>query len=223
MNYSTENIAASLKKARENKGLSQRELSARSGVPQSHISKIESNTVDLRLSSLSTLAHALDLELAMIPRKAMPAVKSIARSAGNQKTPNNNDALRELARVQRAFNVLPKALQDGVEGHAFQNKIQEILSGYNSLLEKDAFRQLQLTSEATANFSAIKVIEKFANSESMKKLQKVTNSESIKNLRKITKDTQRIRNMLAHGGSSGLIDNVPSRPAYSLDEVDDDD
>ena len=52
MTYAIEEIAEALRAARESKGLSQRELSARSGVPQGHISKIENGAVDLRLSSL---------------------------------------------------------------------------------------------------------------------------------------------------------------------------
>lgn len=52
MNYVTEQILDSLREAWVRKGFSQRELSARSGVPQSHISKIESGGVDLRVSSL---------------------------------------------------------------------------------------------------------------------------------------------------------------------------
>ncbi|MCM5555308.1 helix-turn-helix domain-containing protein [Pleomorphomonas sp. NRK KF1] len=79
MTYETERIAAELKQAREAKGLSQRELARLSGVPQSHISKIEANAVDLRASSLVTLAHALGLELMLIPLKAVPAARSIAR------------------------------------------------------------------------------------------------------------------------------------------------
>lgn len=85
MTYANEHIATALKKAREDKGLSQRELSARSGVPQSHISKIERSSVDLRLSSLGALANALDLELTMIPRKAAPAVKAIVRNTSNSR------------------------------------------------------------------------------------------------------------------------------------------
>lgn len=80
MAYETQDIAARLKQARETKGLSQRELARRSGVPQSHISKIEANAVDLRVSSLAVLANALDLELTLIPRRAAPAVRSIVRS-----------------------------------------------------------------------------------------------------------------------------------------------
>ena len=63
MSYVTEQILESLREARVRKGFSQRELSARSGVPQSHISKIESGSVDLRISSLIALARVLDLEL----------------------------------------------------------------------------------------------------------------------------------------------------------------
>ena len=79
MGYEAENLAAALKAARINKGLSQRALSALAGVPQSHISKIETSGVNLTISSLAAIAHALDLEIALIPRKAVPAVKSITR------------------------------------------------------------------------------------------------------------------------------------------------
>jgi transcriptional regulator with XRE-family HTH domain len=82
MNLGAETFAKALKAARKSKGLSQRALSEMAGVPQAHISKIESGTVDLRLSSLIALARALDLELALVPRKAMPAVQSIVRGSG---------------------------------------------------------------------------------------------------------------------------------------------
>jgi transcriptional regulator with XRE-family HTH domain len=49
-------------------------------VPQSHISKIESGSVDLRISSLIALARVLDLELLVVPKKSVPAIKSIIRS-----------------------------------------------------------------------------------------------------------------------------------------------
>lgn len=81
MNYATEHIASALKAARERKGISQRELSAKSGVPQGHISKIENGAVNLRVSSLVILARVLDLELTLVPRKAVPAVQSIVRSS----------------------------------------------------------------------------------------------------------------------------------------------
>lgn len=85
MTYLNDRILESLKSARKSKGLSQRELSARSGVPQSHISKIESGAVDLRVSSLVELARTLDLELVLVPRKALPAVTAVMRG-GSQDT-----------------------------------------------------------------------------------------------------------------------------------------
>ncbi|GAB0154487.1 helix-turn-helix domain-containing protein [Marinobacterium sp. BA1] len=81
MSYATEQILENLRDARKSKGFSQRELSARSGVPQSHISKIESGSVDLRVSSLIALARVLDLELLVVPKKAVPAIQSIIRSS----------------------------------------------------------------------------------------------------------------------------------------------
>lgn len=81
MIYGIEDIARALKEARHRKGLSQRALSARSGIRQYQISKIENGTVDLRLSSLIELARALDLDLKLVPRKAVPAVDSLVRSS----------------------------------------------------------------------------------------------------------------------------------------------
>jgi transcriptional regulator with XRE-family HTH domain len=79
MPYVLEGIGNSLKKARLDKGLSQRALSNAAGIPQSHISRIETGSVDLRLSSLIDLARTLDLELVLVPRSHVPAVRSLVR------------------------------------------------------------------------------------------------------------------------------------------------
>ena len=88
MAYLNDQILECLREARQRRGLSQRELSAKSGVPQSHISKIERGDVDLRVSSLIALARVLDLELALVPKKSVPAVKSIVRSSVNSDMAN---------------------------------------------------------------------------------------------------------------------------------------
>ncbi len=87
MTEGTDEIAQALLKARQARGLSQRALSQRAGVPQGHISNIERGTVDLRLSSLVAIARALDLELALVPRKSLPAVQSIARGVAESPRP----------------------------------------------------------------------------------------------------------------------------------------
>ena len=84
MTYVTEDIARTLRRAREARGLSQRALGARAGMPQSHISKIEKGAVDLRVSSLVALARVLDLELELVDRKALPAVHAIAGRGGTE-------------------------------------------------------------------------------------------------------------------------------------------
>ena len=80
MNESIEHVAKLLKKARKTKGLSQRALSLKAGIPQSHISKIENGAVNLRLSSLIELNRVLGLELMLIPQKAASATKIISDS-----------------------------------------------------------------------------------------------------------------------------------------------
>ena len=80
MRASLEPLTQTIKAAREKKGLSQRALSAKIGVPQSHISRIENAEVDLQTSNLIEIARALDLELVLIPRTLLPAVQSLHRS-----------------------------------------------------------------------------------------------------------------------------------------------
>ncbi|MCK9510891.1 MAG: helix-turn-helix domain-containing protein [Pigmentiphaga sp.] len=94
MSYDLEDFAERLREARNAKHLSQRELSKLAGVPQAHISRIESKQVDLRLSSLIAIANALDLEVTLVPRQALPAVQSIARQAAKKMTALRNQVLR---------------------------------------------------------------------------------------------------------------------------------
>ena len=112
MNSATEHIATTLKNARGAKGLTQRALSGLAGLPQSHISKIESGAVDLRLTSLIELARALDLELTLVPRNSLPAVNAIVRSTAARPSRTGKQdvaARREWARLQATLN---RALQD---------------------------------------------------------------------------------------------------------------
>lgn len=94
MPYQTEHLAARLKAARKRKGYSQRALSARTGLPQAQISKIENANVDLRLSSLVELARALDLELMLVPRQAVPAVQAVVRSTQGESPQRDGAGVR---------------------------------------------------------------------------------------------------------------------------------
>lgn len=79
MKESIQHIAEELKKAREKKGLSQRELGQKIGVPQGHISNIENGKVDLQLSSFLELARALDFEPMLIPRPLIITVETFLK------------------------------------------------------------------------------------------------------------------------------------------------
>ena len=199
MNYITEEIASNLKAARESKGLSQRALSEKSGVPQGHISKIENGAVDLRLSSLVALARALDLELALVPRKAVPAVKSIVRSGKRSivKTDSNTRmAHKELSSIKSMIDTLSK---------------NDFAIGGLEKLQRQ-MRELGNFQFAQSDLEVIKNVN-----EAMKAFQ--LNNDSLDIIRQSESELQKLRNTLAHS-SVNLPKVTPLRPAYSLEEDD---
>lgn len=80
MAYALEKLGARIKAIRRAGGLSQEQLSDLAGVPQAHISRIESGSVDLRLSSLVAIAHALGHEFAIVPHRLAPGLDALPRS-----------------------------------------------------------------------------------------------------------------------------------------------
>src|SRR3546814_16418898 len=85
-------LAETLKQARRARGLTQAELGARVGIPQSHISKNEKGGVDIKLSSLTEIARARDLELTLVPRRSLPAVESRRWAPGGADETNSQIA-----------------------------------------------------------------------------------------------------------------------------------
>src|SRR6476660_9948205 len=107
--YALEPIVAALRTAREAKGLSQRALSAATGVPQSHISRIEAGKVNVQLSSLLTLARYLDLEVVLVSRALVPAIEAIKRGhrpEAGADAESTRRAAAELARIRKAARTL---------------------------------------------------------------------------------------------------------------------
>jgi transcriptional regulator with XRE-family HTH domain len=70
-------ITEQLKQTRIANGLSQKEFGIKLNLPQSHISAIEAGKVDPRLTSITEMARALELELMLVPFSLVPAVKSL--------------------------------------------------------------------------------------------------------------------------------------------------
>ena len=190
MSYATEELVARIKAAREAKGLSQRELSALADVPQSHISKIENDAVDLRVSSLSTIAHALDLELMLVPRKALPAVQSIVRSVSS--APVINAATqREIDRIREKVDALASH-SSSANIDNLQRRIREITQ-IQSQLDPDILRKVRRT------------------------LESIESSGSNETVNLAIEKIRSLRNQLAHRASSQETPSAP-RPAYRLEE-----
>lgn len=208
MIYALEDIARTLKDTREREGLSQRELSARSGVRQYQISKIENGTVDLRLSSLIELARALDLDLKLIPRKAVPAVDSVVRSTvpkGAAAAP----ALKELNRTLEAVKDLRAAYPDLSELTKLQNSIQTFRNFQGIGKELEALREIT---------KPIREFQKIAKeSRELAEAFKLS-ADQLRDLKQAAIAAQNLRNQLVHNMPE--VRSLP-RPAYSLDEDDD--
>ena len=154
MDHLTKIVADSLRNARHAKGFNQRELSARSGVPQGHISKIENGAVDLRASSLVALARALDLELMLVPRKSVSAVQSIAGNASAGAAQDGRAARqvhRELSRLQAAIDNLSTDQMSRTEVAQFQRDVRELGYFRPAMIDLQAIRHANRTVKAFSN------------------------------------------------------------------------
>ena len=201
MTYATEHIAPTLRSARETQGLSQRALSAMAGVPQSHISKIENGTVDLRVSSLVELARVLDLELVLVPRKAVSAVHAVARS-GAESVPtaveSSRHTLNELKRLQQS-------VARTAQIHPALPELAEILRLVRELKHFPIPRHYL---DAVLNVAtAVKVFH--------------DKPFSLNALRDSLAQLRNLRNALANALPTSH-DTETVRPAYTLDDDDDD-
>lgn len=194
MNFATEEISAAIRTAREKKAISQRELSAMAGVPQAQISRFERGAVDLRLSSLVSLARALDLELELVPRNALPAVQSIVRNTEGRE-PRTNTAVRG---VNMELSKLAKFLQSAELPQIPSKEIALALSNV---------RALQQLRPSATQMSAIKEMSKALTRFDPERLNKEIFAPYAEQLRVL-------RNQLAH---IPPIESIP-RPAYSLEE-----
>jgi transcriptional regulator with XRE-family HTH domain len=75
-----EDVRLRIKEARVKRGWGQRELGSQVGLPQPHISAIESGGIVPRFDTLLDLVRVLDLDLLLVPRSLVPAVQSLIRS-----------------------------------------------------------------------------------------------------------------------------------------------
>lgn len=82
LNGLPEDIRASLMAARRRLGWSQAELGRRLGLPQVHISGIETGRVVPRFDTLLDFVRVLGYDLLLTPRSLVPAVQALIRDEG---------------------------------------------------------------------------------------------------------------------------------------------
>lgn len=193
MSRSTDDVFAALRAARERKAISQRELSAKTGIPQAQISRLERGTVDIRLSSLVSLARALGLEVALVPRSAMPAVDSIVRQSQRHEPPRA---------VKTAVARLIQALQSVRPGNVPAMLLERTLGNV---------RMLERMYPAVDQLSAIEAFGRF--------LQRAATADiDPAGFATHAKTIEQLRDQLAQVPPA-----APKQvPAYALDEDDDD-
>ena len=200
MSYSTEHIVRALRDARQEKGFSQRELSAKAGVPQGHISKIENGAVDLKLSSLIALARVLDLEVMPVPRKLVPAVQALARTgeAGSaHDTETARLAAKQLKRIDKTVTRLAAARpSDSGELARLQRAARELARLPLGQKELDSLRMA---------------------AETVRKREQA--QPQGKEIQDAAANLEHARNRLVHRVAEEPVQSP--RPAYSLDGDDD--
>jgi len=212
MSYSIEEIAETLKAARQSKQLSQRELSEKVGLTQSHISRIENAAVDLQVSNLIELARALELELVLVPKKVLPPVQSLVRESANFKrllTAHSTAEAKVTQRLRRSAEQLQR-VQPNLKALKQIEKNAEQLRLFG--LPDNSLEQLQ---------KAAAQLDKFRRA--WKGLEPHTfDPDTLSAIREIDNNLNRLRNSVAHFPSTPILSETRLEPAYQLTADDDD-
>ena len=81
-----ETISRELKAARLRRSWSQTEAGKHAGLPQTHISGIETGRIVPRFDTLLDLVRVLGMDLVLVPQSLVPAVNALVRDSHTRKT-----------------------------------------------------------------------------------------------------------------------------------------
>lgn len=195
MAYKSEHITQQLRAAREARNMSQRELSARSGLTQSHISQIERGTMEPGLSSLVDVARALDLEVVLAPKTLMPAIGNILGSASVTSDTLTSEQRKLVGRLERWLAEVRDQFSIASEADTLKDSLALLRHLPLSADELDRLRDATLNLKRSQN-----------------------DPPTRKELSEFAHAVRQLRNAAVHRDRG---DAVP-RSAYALDEEDDD-
>jgi transcriptional regulator with XRE-family HTH domain len=91
-----EDLRRALVKARHTNLWTQRDLARRVGLPQVHISALETGKVAPRFNTLLDLVRILGFDLLLVPRPLVPAVQSLIRDSEHSESQGADDDERPL-------------------------------------------------------------------------------------------------------------------------------
>lgn len=204
MNYAAAELLEQLRAARVAQGLSQRQLGERIGLPQSNIARLESGNTDPGLSKIIELARALDLDLQLIPRKALPTIQGAMRA--NELAIDPHDATsRAIQSIRNLGETLARIAPT-------QFEIPESLRKTLADLERLRFDQVQFRALQDAIKPLQRALDRFEETGSGPK-------EWARGMRDSATRLRELRNRIAHGVA---IDQSRLKPAFSLEDGDDD-
>jgi transcriptional regulator with XRE-family HTH domain len=216
-------IARALKAARQRKGMSQQALGERVGLPQSHISKIESGTVDVKLSSLIELARALEMEFVLLPRQLLGVVESLQRGASESELYTRleietTDALKKLGdTVSQLRRRYERSDPDGAdELKALDSAAHELARQFVPQQYAQEVRHILTT--LNNPLRALRNLQELESDIGHAANYRTNLNEQFSAIRPLRLRLQQIRNAAVHGAHERAS---PQMPAYRLDEEDD--
>jgi transcriptional regulator with XRE-family HTH domain len=208
MKYTTEGLAAELRQMRKKAGLTQKELGKKTGIPQSHISRIENGTVDIQTSSLVEIARVLGLELMLVPRELVPAVEGLTREFRmNSVIPNtiNKNLSTKMNQLDTRFQQL--ANQIGGDKSLY-NLAQMISSLRNIQIPETQIKDLnRIIDQLNPPLEYLESMQKM--NESLKNVTQ--NEQTLKSLNKLNQIGRQLKNLEQAIPKFGLANPIQHR------------
>lgn len=196
MNYKTEDLALQIRQAREKAAMSQRDLSARSGVTQSHISQIESGKLSPGIGTMVDIGRALELELIFVPKRSMSAVNSLIQDTPSRRGPSPETGKAALSLISR--------------GERLVAEVRKLAGSFTDLDRMDEY--LRFLKRVTLRSDEIKIIKEAVDMLGHYESGVQWGVEFMRAVQQL----QTLRNRIAHGQAD------EPRSAYGLHEDDDD-
>ena len=207
-NYITKEFAVKLREARKRAGLTQKELGEKTGMPQSHISRIENGEVDVQASSLVEIARVLGLELILVPSELVPAVEGLKREFRmNSLTPNTINKNLSIKMNQLALRFQQLASQIGA-GKSLYKLAQTIGSLRNIQIPETQIKDLnRIIDQLNPPLEYLESMRKM--NESLKNVTQ--NEQALKSLNRLNQIGRQLKNLEQTIPKFGLTNPIQDR------------